>query len=181
MRRSTAPAVLLVLTLVGCGADAPTAPIPDAPALNRAAAAHPAAPARSMKGSCEAQSAEPPVLIFPILHQVATGTCQLAHLGRASLRTVARLNILTGVQMAEITYTAANGDLLYATSIGTGTPTGPTTIEFSGTTTIIGGTGRFTNATGVMAAAGTSNTATGITFISYDGWITYDAADRRNR
>lgn len=41
-------------------------------------------------------------------------TCQLSHLGRVSLRTVAEVNTAIGVQVAEITYTAARGEMLFA-------------------------------------------------------------------
>jgi hypothetical protein len=76
-------------------------------------------------------------------------------------------------QEAEHTLTAANGDLLYATSAGTGSLTPPVTIHFVGVTTISGGTGRFTNATGVMQAEGTSNLAAGHSSFTYEGWIAY--------
>jgi hypothetical protein len=172
MRIATTPAVLLVLALVGCGADSPTAPVPDTPALDRASAAHRAAPERPMRGRCEASYAEPPVFEFPLLHIVSVGTCQFTHLGRTSQRTVQVLNVLTGVAVSQITFTAASGDLLYATSIGTGTPDGPLT-NFTGVSTITGGSGRFADATGQMDVAGTVNTVTGDASLTYDGWIAY--------
>jgi hypothetical protein len=85
------------------------------------------------------------------------------------------------VQTSEVTFTAANGDRLHASSVGTGTLTGPTTVSFTGTATIIGGTGRFANATGEMAVEGTVDNATGDARLSYDGWIVYNASDRSGR
>jgi hypothetical protein len=172
MRASTAPAVLLALALAGCGTDAPTAPLPEASALDGALASRQEAPQRPIKGRCESTYAEPPVFAFPFLRQVSVGTCQFTHLGRTGQHTVQELNVVTGIAVSEITFTAANGDLLYATSIGTGTPAGPIT-TFAGVSTITGGTGRFTTATGVMDVAGTVNTVTGDASITYDGWIAY--------
>lgn len=75
-------------------------------------------------------------------------------------------------------FTAANGDLLRATSVGSGTPTGPTTLRFTGTASITGGTGRFASATGEMSVEGTADNVSGDARFSWDGWITYDASGR---
>jgi hypothetical protein len=186
MRVSTVPAALLVLALAGCSGSAPTAPTAFPAATTSAVqtvetgpAAHESAQPRPIQGECEAGNAEPPVVAFPLMSFVAVGTCQFSHLGQATLRTVGERNLLTGVQVAEATLTAANGEQLHLTSAGTGVPTGPTTISFTGTATIIGGTGRFASSTGEMAVEGTSDSTTGVTQLSYDGWITYKASDRR--
>jgi hypothetical protein len=189
MRASTVPAALLVLALAGCSANAPTAPTAIAASASTAGtyttpgsetgiAAHPSAQPRPIKGECEASYAEPPVVTLPLIRHISVGTCQLSHLGRVSLRTVAEINVATGIQVAEATLTAANGDQLLATSVGTGTPIGPI-VHFAGTATVIGGTGRFASAIGEMAVVGTSDSTTGDARFSYDGWITYDASERR--
>ena len=188
MRASTAPAALLVLALAGCTGNVPTAPTTmvaaspagtyTAPAFETGIAAHESAPPRPIKGWCEAAYAEPPVVAPPLIRHVSIGTCQLSHLGRVSLRTEAQINLATGIQVAQATLTAANGDRLRVTSVGTGIPTGPTTVRFTGTATLIGGTGRFANATGEMAVEGVANNVTGDARFSYDGWISYDASDQ---
>jgi hypothetical protein len=187
MRLSTIPPALLVIALAGCAADVPTAPTATAPPS--LAGTYTAAPIetgmaaldstrRPINGRCEATYAEPPVVAFPFIRHVSTGACQLSHLGRVTLRTEAEINLVTGVQLSQVTFTAPNGDRLRASSVGTGTPAGPTTIRFSGTSSITGGTGRFAGATGEMSVEGTVDNASGDARFSYDGWITYDASGR---
>jgi hypothetical protein len=173
MRASNAVAVLLTLTLVGCGADAPTAPVPEAPGLNRAAASQRAAPQRPIKGDCEAETIEVLPISPTVIRRVSVGTCQLSHLGRTALLSIAYSNLSTFEQVGEHILTAASGDQLYATSAGSGSFTPPATLHFSGVTTINGGTGRFTQATGVMQVVGIQNMAALRTSFSYDGWIAY--------
>jgi hypothetical protein len=120
------------------------------------------------------------VFVPPILTQVSTGTCQLTHLGHTGITTIQHINVTTGAQTAEITYEAADGDLLYANNVGQSTPAGPI-LTFSGTNTVVGGTGKFANATGQFEARGTVNLATGVVSITYEGWIAYDASDRSRR
>ena len=76
-----------------------------------------------------------------------------------------------------MTFTAANGDLLRATNVGTSTPSRPG-VAFQGTTTFIGGTGRFANASGQARAAGTANFLTNTAEFTLDGWIAYEAQAR---
>jgi hypothetical protein len=174
MRRSTIPVVLFsLLSLAACTGDSPTHPLQPTALPDQAVAFGEASVTRPIRGYCEATYAEPPVFAFPILHHVSTGSCGLLRLGPVSIHTVGQINVVTGVQHAQITYTAPNGDQVFATSVGTGTPSGPTTIDFSGVTTITGGTGRFAGATGVMNATGTVDTATGNASIWYNGWISY--------
>jgi hypothetical protein len=173
MRRSTAPTVLLALALAGCAGDAPIAPLADASALDGALASLQAAPERPIKGSCEAETVEVRPISPTIIRRVSVGTCQLSHLGRTGLLSIANTNVITFEQEAEHTFTAANGDLLYATSAGGGTLTPPATLHFTGVTTLSGGTGRFASATGVMQVVGVTNLAAATTSLSYDGWIAY--------
>jgi hypothetical protein len=173
MRRSTAPAVLLALVLAGCAGDAPTAPLADGSALHNALASSQPAPERPIKGSCEAETVEVQPVSADVIRRVSIGTCQLSHLGRTALLSVAYSNLTTFEQVGEHTLTAANGDRLYATSIGSGSFTPPATLHFSGVTTINGGSGRFTQATGVMQVVGVQNIAALRTSFTYDGWIAY--------
>jgi hypothetical protein len=128
---------------------------------------------RPPEGSCEAETVEVEPISPTIIRRVSVGTCQFSHLGRTGLLSIAYGNLATLEQEAEHTFTAANGDLLNATSVGTGAFTPLATVHFTGVTTISGGTGRFANATGVMAAVGTVDLATGDASLSYDGWIAH--------
>jgi hypothetical protein len=177
MRTLAVTTTLLSLCLVACD-PSPLAVSPDQPLHSVGGGAVADLP---ISGTCQASLAEPPVFTPPILHQVSTGTCQLSHLGRVSLRTVAQINVAIGVQVAEITYTAASGELMFASSIGTATPGAAGILHFTGVTTIIGGTGRFTGASGVMNATGTLDSSTGNASFSYEGQIAYSAGSRGGR
>jgi hypothetical protein len=173
MCRSTVSAVLLTFALAGCGADAPTAALSEGPTFNHVSAPRPTPPPQPIMGHCEAETIEVEPISPTVIRRTSVGSCQLSHLGRTQLLSVANTNLITLDQTGEHTFTAANGDVLYATSVGRGSFTPPTTIHFSGATTISGGTGRFTNATGVMQVEGLSNLAAGSSSFSYDGWIRY--------
>jgi hypothetical protein len=173
MRWSTAPAVLLTFALAGCGSDAPTAVVANGPSFSRGLEAQRAAPARPIEGHCDVATVEVQPISPGVVRRVSVGTCQLSHLGRTQLLSVASTNLVTLDQEGEHTFTAASGDLLYATSVGTGSLTPPTTVRFAGVTTIGGGTGRFAHASGVMHVEGVSDLAAGSSAFSYDGWIAY--------
>lgn len=168
------------LGIGGCGADAPTRASPVAPSLVATVPIPASVAARPFSGTCEITSTQ--VLGFnpPILDQLSTAVCTATHLGRIDLRNVQQINVATGVQTGNATYTTANGDLVYASSAGAATPTGATTISFTGQATIAGGTGRFAQATGQLHVAGTADNATGTGSFTYDGWIAYDAARRHD-
>jgi hypothetical protein len=87
-----------------------------------------------------------------------------------------RVDLATGVVEYDGTgsWTAANGDTWNSTYVGTAFPDGTNTEEF----TIVGGTGRFTGASGHGLDVGTSDmTAMPPTFVGkWEGWIAYDAS-----
>jgi hypothetical protein len=69
---------------------------------------------------------------------------------------------------------AANGDELHWTYSGTGTPPSETgDVLITGTFTITGGSGRFTDATGQGSFEGVGNVVTGRASFSYTGTISY--------
>jgi hypothetical protein len=180
MRKRSGTIVLVTMVIGGCSGDNVTGLTPNAAATTRTSAASRAVAATHVSGSCETTPVAPPVVVFPILRQEDTGICQLSHLGRTVLHAFRVVNLANGTQVAQITYTAANGDVLRTTAVGTSSPPGPTSFLFTGTTTIVGGTGRFANATGALQAEGEVNLITANASISYDGWIAYDASDRSN-
>lgn len=69
----------------------------------------------------------------------------------------------------DISFTAADGDILRATSVGTNTPNGPG-VAFRATMTFIGGTGRFANAIGEAHVDGAAGSVTISSSCRLDGW-----------
>jgi hypothetical protein len=177
--------LLATLTTACSDASAPTRPTNSpsmssggAPALADVAAEQQASKL-PVSGTCTTTFGAP-LSPPPVIRQVDTGTCQLAHLGRTAIYLVQDIDVVAGTQTSvELTFTAANGDVLRASNVGTHVQTGPTSSSFSSTVTITGGTGRFTNASGQWHLEGTVDRTTNTaTFTIVDGWITYDASDR---
>lgn len=179
MRALATPAALLALALAGCADSLPTHPTSAGTAFARDRSGA-LAVARPISGRCELTVAPLPSAP-PIVRQRDTGSCQLSHLGRTGYEGVLELDLVAGTQRGERTLTTANGDVLRMLSVGTSTPRGPGLVDFVATLTFVGGTGRFANATGQARAEGTANLVTRTTVVTLDGWITYDASDRRPR
>ena len=179
MRTLAAPAALLALVLAACADSLPTVPTPERAELARGGGGAVAA-ARPISGRCEL-TVTPLPSTPPIVRQTDTGTCQLSHLGRTAYEGVLELDLAARTQRGERTLTAPNGDVLRVLAVGTSTPRDPGLVDFVATLTFVGGTGRFANATGQARAEGTANLATRTTVVALDGWIAYDAADRRPR
>lgn len=174
------PALLLALVLAGC-ADQPLASMDaSAPALEPAGPTLHKLVERPFTGACEMTFDPPSFPLPPVLHQIDTGTCRLAHLGLAEFYSVKDINFLAGTQTTtEAAFTAANGDILRAVGVGTGAPIGPGLVGFSAVLTFVGGTGRFVHASGEANVVGEAALFTGTTSLRItDGWIAYDASDR---
>lgn len=180
MRKQSAITVLVTVAVAGCSGGDVTGLTPNAPTLTRASGASRAAAATHVSGSCQTTAVAPPVVTFPILREEDTGVCHLSHLGRTVFHAFRVVNLANGTQVAEITLTAANGDLLRTTDVSMRTAFLPTSFLFKGTTTIVGGAGRFAGATGALQAEGEVDLATGAASFAYDGRIAYDASDRAN-
>ncbi len=174
MRAPTLASALLATALAACAAPAPVEvrdAKPLAPTDRIAASAVP----RPMSGTCETTFVPPPLPLPPTFRQVDEGTCQLAHLGRATLYSDKTITFATGTQVTHaLRLTAANGDELHATGEGRNAPAGPGQVAFTATMTITGGTGRFADATGELRIAGTATLATrSSAFRIVEGWIDY--------
>jgi hypothetical protein len=172
----TVTALLFVvpgLALAACSADAPTSVrlAPDQPSTTKASVA-----SRPIKGHCALTIlSTTPYPAPPVFRQVSEGTCELAPLGRTTVRFIQVVNFGNGTQHSlSLSYRAANGDVLEAASVGTSVPT-PTGVDFTATITFIGGTGRFASATGSAHADGSANLASATSRYTLDGWISYDA------
>lgn len=95
-----------------------------------------------------------------------------SHLGHTTGNSVYTVDFSTGQQSGSSTYIAANGNQLYATYSGTFTPPDPNgVVQFSGTQTFTGGTGRFQGATGTTFGQGTANVSTGVGQYTFSGII----------
>ena len=76
----------------------------------------------------------------------ASGKGTASHLGH--ITATGTMSITSNSGTPSVTLTAANGDKLFLTAVGTATFTSSTTAVFIGTYTITGGTGHFMHATG---------------------------------
>lgn len=176
MRFTTTRLTLLAL-MAACAGETTTAPLPS---LNVNAASHGPA-SQPIRGSCQTQFDAPSFPLPAIHRQTDIGTCKLSQLGAADFYAVQDIEFATGTQRSVVVrITAANGDVLLASSVGSSTAAGPV-VEFRGTMSFDGGTGRFANATGQAAIVGRADLITNTTqFEITDGWLNYDAANRSN-
>jgi hypothetical protein len=142
--------------------------------LATAATAAGADPPRPMSGDCATTFTVQPTGAIAI-----TGTCQLAHLGRSAYEAVQTVvPNPDGTVAITVTgfYTAANGDRLFASIIGTGRFTGGSTVAYTTTETYAGGTGRFAHASGVVTDVGLASftgPTTGTSSYTTTGSIAY--------
>jgi hypothetical protein len=89
-----------------------------------------------------------------------TGTCLMTHLGRATYQaTQTIVPNPDGTVHITITgfYTAANGDILRSTLVGTGRFASNGGVTYTTTETFSGGTGRFSDATGTASDLGVAS------------------------
>lgn len=169
--------------LASCSGDAVTSP---AATQSRTASSRiPSADARGrasvpISGTCALTVlATIPYPAPPVFKQVATGSCTLSHLGKTTVHFVQLVDFGTQTQHSlELTYTAANGDVLRATSAGTSAPIAGG-VRFSAVISFAGGTGRFANASGSADATGTADLVTGTSQYQLAGWITPNGANAR--
>jgi hypothetical protein len=132
-------------------------------------------------GQCKTAFAPPPFPLPPVLRQIDNGTCRLAHLGHTDFYAELDLDFAAGTAVSNASrFTAANGDVLTATSAGTFAPAGPG-VRIDAVFTFTGGTGRFANASGQAHITGQADFTTNTTTFEFtDGWLTYTPADRRD-
>lgn len=131
------------------------------------------APAPPLSGTCTSTFDPPPMPLPPVIVQVDHGTCRLSHLGRATFYDEHEINFATGVSTSiDMYFTAANGDILRATSTGTFQPNG-SGVDITAVVTFAGGTGRFTKATGAAIIEGQADFTTNSTTFTIDGTISY--------
>lgn len=187
--RQLLPSLTLLATslaLAACSTPGPVAPT-DALAGRASQSTTGAAPRRPISGTSVSVATldfNPPAGRCPASYPVLVNiddTLQLAHLGRTHVVQSHCIDFTPGgapdFVATRATFTAANGDLLYATYTGTIEPIfpasgPPTTASVAVQMTFSGGTGRFSDATGQLAGSGIQ-IFFGSATIVYDGWIAY--------
>ena len=168
--RSAVAVLALTVGLAGCAdGTAPTAPSPALGASEPALAARggTALPFRGMLEARESGQFQPATRTV-LVRLEGTGTA--SHLGRYTLASEFTLSPATLTAAGHITFTAANGDLLFATFTGRSVVAGGivTIVE---ALTITGGTGRFAGATGSATLQRTLTRATGVSSGSFEGTL----------
>ena len=145
-QRITLSLSFVALTVTACSDDGIVAPRSLAPDDISSSSSI----ARPWKGVCDVDA-----VFTSQTTLLITGTCQLAHLGRTTMIAYQTIDPgASGIAYTNTTtYTAANGDELRTTNVGVATPSGPG-LSLSGTETAVGGTGRFTNASGTAHLEG---------------------------
>lgn len=175
LRQSTA--ILAVLSLVGCAQlDGPVA-LQALPVAFMSASGS-GLVSRPWKGGCEGTAT---FVDAVTLHIVAT--CQLAHLGMTTVvateTVVPRPDGRSDLNSVN-TYTAANGDILRTVGAGIATLKPDFSgVTFAGTETAVGGTGRFSNASGVASRIGSTRFSDSSGSYEHEGMLTYDPSDRQ--
>lgn len=108
--------------------------------------------------------------------QRITGVGQATHLGQNTFVANATVNFSTPPPFAiagTATFTAANGDKFYTQFTGSTRPTGPGTSRGDINHTVVGGTGRFENATGSLTGIALVDAASPTNTVSYTGTLDY--------
>ena len=164
--------------LAACSTNQPTAPSSAALVDPSGAAMSETVQSRPFGGHCDTDIAIlPPLPGDPanLLRLHIEYNCQLQHLGRTTAiaeQTVTFTGPTTAIASNTTTYTAANGDQLFATWSGTSVTEGQL-VTFSGPERYLGGTGRFSGATGSSEITGTASFVTNTGQFTSAGTLTY--------
>ncbi len=102
-------------------------------------------------------------------HLVGTGNG--THLGRFTYTAEITVDNSTGVGVGSVTWTAANGDQIFASTVGAIVDISENGVTLRETQTITGGTGRFSEASGTVTVDRTLDFSTGTTTGSFGGTI----------
>ena len=100
-----------------------------------------------------------------------SGVGQVTHMGRVSIDGPSMIDFATGVQTGTSTLTGADGSELEIEFHGTFSPTSPTDVAFSGTWTVISGTGRIRASDGAGSYHGTASLAANTGELHLDGSV----------
>lgn len=118
------------------------------------------------------QAVETDAVQFPTLTVAGIGTGNATQLGKFTMTYAAEVNLVTRVGIGSVEFIAANGDRLFADTLGQATPTEtPNVVSIVEILTITGGTGRFADATGTVISTRLLDQLTGDTSGSFDGTL----------
>jgi hypothetical protein len=145
--------------------------------LVSAAVAGPAAADKLVPFKGVIEAVETSRLEFPILSIQSIGSGTASHLGRFIVAHDFEVDLTTFIAIGSAEFIAANGDSIFTDTVALNEapiPTDdPNVILISELHTIIGGTGRFADASGSFIVNRALNTITSITSGSFDGAISY--------
>ena len=168
MSRTLFLAPVLTLALAACGSE-PAGPL----AVSNDAQFSAAAQDRPFRADCQMQIQAPTVLSPGVISQVDAGACQVTHLGKSTLVSDKVINLAAGTQTLQLSFTAANGDVLRASGTGTNAMVAPGIVQFTATVTFAGGTGRFAGASGNATINGQANLAQARSAMVMEGEVSY--------
>ena len=170
------------LLQLACSQPSPTAPSPTAALAAPTGTGDSQTGARVERqygGKCETVVTATPGGPGSVLQHIEY-ICRLRHLGITTAinkQTLTFTSPTTADLENTTTYTAANGDQLFATFQGTAELLQDSTVTFEGQETFTGGTGRFAGASGhtSLAGSGTLNPVdgSGVASFSVSGRLTY--------
>lgn len=168
-----------LLFLAACSQNSPTAPSASAVVGLTDSATAAKTQSKPFGGSCDTALTIVPALPDDpqnLLRLHIEYTCQLQHLGRTQTavaeQTVTFTGPTTAISSNTTTYTAANGDQLFASWTGTSVNNGPA-VTFSGPEVYTGGTGRFAGASGSSFINGTASFITNTGQFTMSGTLSY--------
>lgn len=177
MKRHAVVLSVLVLALAACSDNNVTAPSADFDVnVSRGGSGSRPPHTRDLRGRCATTFTftSPP---GPAQQLHIDGNCVYAPIGRLTLsseHTVVFNPDGSSTMTNTSTYTAPNGDQIFATFLGTGdAPDAAGNVCFEGTETYTGGTGRFTGATGSADISGCASLPTQTGFFVAEGTIRY--------
>ena len=120
----------------------------------------------------------PPPLGPPLLSADVEATGNATHLGKFALDIPHLVNPAKGTACGTYTFTAANGDMVFADFAGIATPTAvPGVLYIVETAKITGGTGRFAGATGSFTTERLYDRIAGTTVGTFSGAIEFGDDD----
>lgn len=173
MRYASIPSIVFLFGLTSCTGDISTDVLGTVETSRLNIAGVRTGEGVPIKGRCEAVLSPPSFVSRGFIRQIDSGTCQLAHLGRAAFYSDKVINLGAGTQVTQASFTAANGDSLFAVGSGTNVLSGPGRVTFATTLTFIGGTGRFETAQGHARVEGEADLVARRSTLTLEGSINY--------
>jgi hypothetical protein len=130
------------------------------------------------KGRLEGGFTVTPIPMTPTAYLVVSGAGNGTHLGKFSVEIPHVVNFVTRIGIGTYTFTAANGDLVFADFVGSSTPVEPGVVAVVEIGVITGGTGRFTGATGEFTVERLVDQIGRTTIGSFEGTISSPGAGK---